>query len=181
MDFDDLADSTVAKLEHVARLKDRMPALKVTLFAIPAKCSDATIAAAKALGDWVALAPHGHAHTLGECYSMTDDEIVEKIEWAASRGIDAPAFRAPRWILDLGVYEACKRLDYTVADHKDYRILGTSAKVYTYNKPLRDPAYTRVHGHLPNVSNNGIAEHFHEFVFPNATEFKFVHEVGASD
>jgi hypothetical protein len=180
LDFDDLCDATRPKLAYIARLREKMPTVKVTLFTIPARCSAATIAEAKSLGDWVALAPHGWRHGFGECLSWTQEEAMAKIKLAQDKGIDAPSFRAPGWLLNDEVYAACASLGIVVADHAGFRVLGSTASTYTYNKALRNPRYMRLHGHLPNVSGNGIEDHFDEFIVPNAEarEFKFVHEVG---
>jgi len=177
LDFDDYCDNTVAKLEQLCKLKELMPGLKATLFAIPARCSPATIASAKALGDWVSLGMHGWQHTLGECWSWTSEAAIARMQAAVEMGIDGKVFRAPKWVLDAEIYTAAKELDWVVADHKDWRVLNTGARVYTYNQPLRDPKWTRVHGHLPNVSDNGIEEHFNDFVFPPDSEFKLITEI----
>jgi len=176
-DFDDYCDNTIDKLKYVEKLKQAMPGMKVTLFAVPAKCSPETIQAAKSLGDWVALGMHGWQHTLGECWSWTSEEAKAKMLAAYDMGINGWVFRAPKWIIDVETYIAAKELGWVVADHKDWRIINTGARTYTYNQPLRNPPYTRVHGHLPNVSDNGIEEHFHDFLFEPEREFKLITEI----
>lgn len=163
MDFDDLCDNTRAKLALVARLKEKLPGAKVTLFAIPARCSKETIAEAKSLGEWVQLGMHGWEHTLGECWGWTKEEALSKMKLAQDMGIDAKVFRAPKWVIDVETYMAAKELGWVIADHKDFRILNSGCRTYTYNRPLRVPKYTCVHGHLPNVSGNGIEEEFSTF------------------
>lgn len=177
MDFDDLCDNTVNKLEYLCKLKDLMPGLKCTLFTIPGRTSASTISAVKSLGDYVQLGMHGWIHVLGECFAWTSEEALMKMQMAEEMGIDGKVFRAPKWVLDAEIYHAAKELGYVVADHKDYRVLGSGARTYTYNMPLRDPPYLRVHGHLPNVSGNGIEEHFEDFVFDKDSQFKHITEV----
>lgn len=179
-DLDDYCDAVVGKLDYLYRLKEKMPALRCTLFAIPAKCSAATIAEAKK-HEWISLGMHGWRHTLGECWSWTKEEAVEKMKAAEDMGIDARVFRAPMWIIDAEVYYAAEELGWAIADHKDFRILGSGVRTYTYNKPTWNPAWTRVHGHLPNVCDNGIEEAFERFVFPADAEFRDVAEVAAVD
>lgn len=181
MDFDDYCDATAPKLDLLCRLKDRMPNLQVTLFAIPRRCSPAAIRDVKILGDWVALGMHGWRHTLGECWSWTKDEALAKMRLAAAMGIDAGVFRAPQWVLDAETYYAAAELGWAVADHKDFRVLGTGCRVYTYNKPIWNPPYTRVHGHLPNVCRNGIEEAFDQFVFRKDATFVPLTEAAAVD
>lgn len=175
MDFDDYCDATAAKLDYLYRLKEKMPGLKVTLFAIPMKCSDTTILRVKQ-HDWITLGMHGWRHTLSECWSWTSEEAVAKMQLAANMGIDGRVFRAPGWVIDAQTYYAAADLGWVVADHKDYRVTGSKARTYTYNEPMAAPKWTRVHGHLPNVCDNGIEEAFDSFLLPAASEFMFIEE-----
>jgi Predicted deacetylase len=159
VDFDDLCDATVGELEVLKQIKAQYNDFKVTLFTIPQRTSDTTIAAAKALGEWCQIAPHGWWHTRGECYSWSSEEAVEKIAAAKQRGIDAPAFRAPGWLLDGDVYVACRELDYTICSHAIYRIPKTGVKEYVYNDvTLRGKGTRAIHGHLTPVSGNFIRD-----------------------
>lgn len=161
VDFDDYCDETLGELRFLKRLKEQYNDFKVTLFTIPhpSRTSDATIAAAKSLGDWVALAPHGWWHTRGECLSWNVAEATEKIQAAAERGIDAPVFRAPAWLLDGDTYLACKELGYAVASHTVYRIPRTGIPEYVYNDvTLRAKGTRAVHGHLTPVAGNYIGD-----------------------
>lgn len=172
MDFDDYCNATVSKLPDLYRLKEKMPNLLVTLFTVPGKCSPATIATVKQ-HDWITLGMHGWRHTLGECWSWTSEEAAAKMKLALEMGIDGRVFRAPHWIIDAETYYAAKDLDWVIADHKDFRVLNSGCRVYTYNKPVWNPRYARIHGHLPNVCGNGISEAFGRFVFaPDSTFVK---------
>ena len=177
LDFDDLCDNTRGKLAWVAKLKEKMPECKVTLFAIPTRCSKETIAEAKSLGDWVTLGMHGWRHTLGECWGWTSEEALDKMNRAFDMGIDGKVFRAPKWVIDAETYIAAKELGWVIADHRDYRVLDSGCRTYTYNQPLRDPPWIRVHGHLPNVSGNGIEEAFQSFLFKDDSQFLHITEV----
>ena len=174
MDFDDLCDNTRSTLEYVARLKEKMPNALVTLFTIPARTSPETIAEAKSLGEWVTLGMHGWEHTLAECWTWSEADALDRMKRALDMGIDGKVFRAPKWVIDADTYLAAKSLGWVIADHKDWRILNTGCRVYTYNSMLRSPLYTRVHGHLPDVSGNGIVKAFHSFLFDPASEFTSV-------
>jgi hypothetical protein len=157
VDFDDFADVTAPRLDTLARLKDKTPNLRVTLFTIPRRTSDATLKRAYDLGGWIYLAPHGWRHTRGECLGWSKDEAVAKIIAAKEQGIDAPCFRAPAWLIDPDTYDACLELDYVVCDHKDFNEPGHLAKVYRYNGPaFRRSKVTPVHGHLTNCMDNYI-------------------------
>jgi hypothetical protein len=147
VDFDDFCDTTLDTLDLLEDLKKAHPNFKVTLFTIPQRTSDSSIANAKARGDWLQLAPHGWRHTRGECLAWTCEEAVAKIKDAARRGIDAPVFRAPGWLLDGDVYQACRELGYAVASHSVYRIPNTGVSEYVYNM-FRKRDLTSIHGHL---------------------------------
>jgi len=175
VDVDDFCDATVAELQMLTELKDQLPELKVTLFTIPQRTSDATIKKAKGLGDWLQLAPHGWRHTKGECLSWTDDEAREKITLARDRGIDAPLFRAPAWLLDADVYTACKDLNYAVASHKTFRIPNTGVREYVYN--MRWPGmkkFRSIHGHVTPVMGNYIRDMMTKGMFDLPAESTFV-------
>jgi hypothetical protein len=96
---------------------------------------------------------------------------------AIEMGIDGRVFRAPHWVIDAETYYAARDLGWVIADHKDSRVLNSGARTYTYNKPIWNPPWTRVHGHLPNVCGNGIEEAFHRFVFPEDSVFLDITEV----
>lgn len=157
VDFDDLCDNVADNsYEQLTALKERVPTLKVTLFTIPKRVSIATIERFKQL-DWVALAPHGWRHTRGECLAWNVDEAVDKITMAAQMGIDAPVFRAPAWLLDEDVYEACAQLGYVVAAHAQTHVPHDKVRHYIYNSRTGKKAGVRAcHGHLTPVSGNFI-------------------------
>lgn len=169
VDFDDFCDNTVDELDSLSELKDKYPELVCTLFTIPSRTSPSTIAKAKALGDWVKLAPHGYFHTKGECIAWTDTEAVDKIAAARAMGIDEECFRAPAWLLDDDTYSACGRMGYVLATHREFRIPrsrrtnqiygGGGIHEYVYNAPWGRERGTRaVHGHLTPVSGNYIKD-----------------------
>ena len=115
------------------------------------------------MGDWIKLAPHGYFHTRGECFAWTDTEAEEKIKRARDAGISERVFRAPGWLLDANIYDACDRLDYVVASHADFRVPDTRRtsrpKEYVYNAvTLRAKGTRGVHGHLTPVSGNYIKD-----------------------
>ena len=155
VDFDDLCDNVQHELDAVQALHEQHPTIKITLFAIPKRCSAKLIQRAKALGDWIQLAPHGWRHTRGECFGWTVDEAIAKITAARDMGIDAPCFRAPGWLLDQDTYTACKELGYTVCSHEVFRVFNTGVSEYVYN--IYKPKFTAVHGHLTPVTNNHIS------------------------
>ena len=159
VEFDDLCDNVAEDAyEQLSLLHDKYPQVKVTLFTIPQRTSDETIHKFKSL-PWIKLAPHGWRHTRGECLGWSKEEAIDKIMLANERGIDAPTFRAPAWLIDRDIYAACSELGYAVADHKDFRLNYTDVQVYTYNNFLgKKPKVRGIHGHLTSVCDNYIGD-----------------------
>lgn len=185
VDFDDLCDNTVDTLDILCALRAKYPQFKATIFTIPARCSEETIAKAReanhlAQENWMQLAPHGWRHTRGECLSWTDTEAVDKIRLAKSLGIDAPVFRAPAWLLDADVYDACGALHYVVASHDEFRVPNTGVKEYIYNHRRKHRTkFIGIHGHLTPVMGNFIRDMLHrgDLNFADDTTFLFPQDV----
>ena len=73
-DLDDLCDE-YDPYDDLIRLRQDYPDLRVTLFAIPGRCSDELLARYRAL-DWVELGVHGYYHSLGGVPAWGYDETV---------------------------------------------------------------------------------------------------------
>ena len=159
VDFDDLYDEIADRsLGHLLALKEKYPAFACTLFTIPDRTSDETIAKFKPY-PWIALAPHGWRHTGGECLAWPAHEAEAKILLAKERGIDAPVFRAPGWLINRATYEACRDLNIVVADHSENFLAVPGTKVYRYNDPAwRANDVTPVHGHLTDCAVDNFIE-----------------------
>ena len=145
VDFDDMCDGVVDMLPHLSTVKSRYPLFNCTLFTIPLRTSQATIDIVSRLNDehgdkWIALAPHGWRHTRGECLAWTKNEAIDKIQRAAKMGIDEPVFKAPAWLCDGDIRDACTELGYGLYDHPLSKLRGV------------------VHGHLTPVSGNWIGD-----------------------
>lgn len=159
VEFDDLCDATVGTLDTLKAIKDKEPNFRCTLFTIPRRTSIETLQKAKDLGDWLYLAPHGWRHTRGECLGWSKDEALAKISLAKAMGIDYPCFKAPAWLIDVEIYDACEELGYVVCDHKDFYEPGHPARVYRYNDHTnRAKKTTPIHGHLTNCMDNWIED-----------------------
>lgn len=149
VEFDDLCDTVADRsLEQLLIIKQKYPQFVCTLFTIPNRTSDDTLEKFKA-HPWIALAPHGWHHTRGECLTWPYHEAEAKILLARKRGIDAPAFRAPAWLINRATYEVCRDHNITVCDHLDNFLKVLDTKVYRYNDPAwRKPKIRPIHGHL---------------------------------
>ena len=179
MDFDDLCDQ-YDPYDLLMTLKENEPNVKVTLFTIPMRCSSGLLRRYRSHRDWIELAMHGWWHTTGETLSWTREEALDKMKQAASMGIDAQGFKAPKWIIDPVVYNAAAELGWYVADHKSnrWRIPTSGERIFISDLRLRDGKQRRLHGHTRNVCDNGIEEAFNLFMLPRGKfEYRFISEV----
>jgi len=179
MDFDDLCDGN-DDMDTLRRLKDRDDGFKVTLFAIPTRCSDELLGRYDKERDWIQLGVHGWRHARHECLSWTSEETVEKLNLARDifPGF-APVFKAPNWEICDEVYEGCRESDFGVADHvRNMLILPDGVRHYVYNVRLRQDSLTRMHGHIQPYANSGLSEAYDAWISPPVgSEYKFVSEV----
>jgi calcineurin-like phosphoesterase family protein len=174
-DLDDLCDDFNPWSELHA-LKERFPGLKVTLFAIPGRCSDELLARYRDL-DWVELGVHGYHHSTMECAAWTYDETVEKLREIAEFWSGSKLFKAPGWIANQAVYDALFDEGWMVADNAFHceNFGEQPIKRYVYNIPFDGIS---IHGHTWDCMGNGPSDWDALFdgVPSNAT-FRFVSEV----
>lgn len=144
------------RLDLLERLHDANPLFRMTVFAVPALCSDAFLGT---LPDWIEVAGHGWDHGGAACTNAREAE-----HWTYEQAMDVllslPArfvegWKSPGWLISDGTYEALAELGWWVADQ-------------TYNDDRR-PAGLRVHcegegdhvhTHVQNVCGNGLEERF---------------------
>lgn len=149
---------------------------KVTLFAIPGRCSTELIAKYRAL-PWVRLAAHGWWHQTGECLSWSAEETELRLRTVASWGF-TKGFKAPGWLMTRSVVDGANAAGFWVAGHSSHReVWKKGDNTYVYNRKRRVDDWTAAHGHTHDTCDNGIDESFASFCFPPSTEFKFVSEV----
>jgi len=158
LDFDDLCD-TNDPYDALVKLHERDPGFKVTLFAIPTRCSPELLAKYAAISDWCQLAVHGWRHARHECLGWTSEETKDKLDRALAiyPGF-VRLFKAPNWEIDNETYAGCKAAGFAVADHiRNIEILPSQPH-YIYNLRLRDDIYTRLHGHIQPWAGTGLTE-----------------------
>lgn len=179
LDFDDLADDN-SRFDVLLRLKERDPGFKVTLFAIPTRCSDNLLKAYNLEKEWIALGIHGWRHSRHECLSWTSEETEEKLRLAKAIYADfAPIFKAPNWQFCDEVYVGCKNSGVAVADHvRNIEILPDGMPHYIYNLLLREDPYVRLHGHIQPYADTGLEEAYETWASPPiGSQYLFAHEV----
>lgn len=158
MDFDDLTDDN-DRLDILLCLKERDPGFKVTLFAIPARCSDKLLASYDQHAEWIQLGIHGWRHARHECLAWTSEETVEKIDMARHiYPAFAQIFKAPNWETCDELYDGLKQRGIAVADHiRNIAIMPENMPHYIYNIKLRDDHLRRIHGHIqPTAYDKGL-------------------------
>lgn len=188
IDFDDLCDGN-DPLSHLMVLKDRDGGFKVTLFAIPTRCSDTLLAAYDKHRDWIELAVHGWRHSRHECLAWTSEETVDKLNRALSIYQFAKVFKAPNWELCDENYIGLKQSGFIVADHiRNIEILPGKQSHYIYNMRLRNDKFNRLHGHIQPWAGTGLTENVTNgtgvnanYVLPVGTSYGFVSEAITND
>lgn len=181
LDFDDLMDDN-DPLDTLTVLKERDPGFKVTLFAIPTRCSKGLLEKYAARRDWIQLGIHGWRHSRHECLAWTSEETVEKVSLARETypGF-SDIFKAPNWEMCDEVYEGLKTCGIAVADHiRNIEILPTRMPHYIYNVRLRKDRFNRLHGHIQNWNGTGLTEKANghgvnpDYLLPVGTQYGFV-------
>lgn len=187
LDFDDLMDGN-DPLDVLEILKDRDPNFKVTLFAIPTRCSEFLLEKYKTRSDWIELGIHGWRHSRHECLAWTSEETVEKLHLARAiyPGF-APVFKAPNWEMCDEVYQGLMTEKVIVADHiRNLEICPQQAPQYVYNRRVRHDPYQRIHGHIQNWNGTGLTEKANghgvnpAYVLPIGTRYGFVTEAASN-
>jgi hypothetical protein len=183
LDFDDLCD-TNDPYDSLCRLKDRDEGFKVTLFAIPTRCSDDLLKKYERDKEWISLGIHGWRHARHECLAWTSEETMEKLSMARAQYDFAPVFKAPNWETCDEVYEGCQRSGVAVADHvRNIEIIPAGQQVYIYNHRLRKDTLKRLHGHIQPWAGTGLTENADDtginpaYLLPVGTEYAWVTDV----
>lgn len=183
LDFDDLMDGN-DPLDALTVLKERDPGFKVTLFAIPTRCSDELLKKYDERREWIQLGIHGWRHSRHECLAWTSEETEEKVALATQRYPGyARLFKAPNWELDLEVYAGLTNAGLAVADHiRNIEILPVNQRHYIYNMKIRNDRFQRLHGHIQDWGGTGLTEKPNghgvnpAYVLPVGTQYGFVSE-----
>jgi hypothetical protein len=177
VDVDDLCDQ-YDPMDTLKRIKEAVPDFKVTIFAIPTRCSDSLLKRYMDEDEWIRIGMHGWVHSRGECLSWNPQEAHDKIMRAIGWGYEE-AFRAPHWIITPQVYMACAELNMPVADHWKYRYVAEGKPpAYTFNMP--EPHFRPFHFHTWDTMANGLEQCEDElvaFLKQAPGEYKYVSEV----
>jgi len=176
-DLDDLCDEFDPWFE-LQGLKEMWPGLKVTLFAIPSRCSTGLLEKYGEL-DWVELGVHGYHHSSRECGVWNTDEAQSKLDEVEEFWPGAKVFKAPGWKKNVDVDDVLHERGWIIADHiveaPDWSAL--EALRYVYNA---QDQYTAIHGHTWETSGNGPGDWLEMFGdVDEDAEFLFISEVAA--
>jgi len=165
------------RMELLCDLKRQVPGLRVTLFAIPGRCTREWVAS---LPPWVEIVPHGWRHeTNRECEQWKDQIMRHALESLPHRPAWAEGFKAPGWQISDGCYAELERRGYWVADqpYNNHR-RPPGLRAYLLGEP---PAGVRqIHGHVGHLNGHNANEL--EYLVPEILacrdmEWRFVSEV----
>ena len=155
VDVDDLV-SRDQIVEHLLPLKEAVPALKVTAYAIPNRLG--SVAELVEEFPWIVFGIHGFEHTQFECAAWSDVKARRLIQLALDMGY-AGIFKAPNWVLDIDVEQALRDLGVVLHHHEIHRPRTSGLRCYPgVRKP--ELRYGAIHTHiLRNPVTDFIAEH----------------------
>ncbi len=142
-DLDDFCEEN-ASLDLLQRLKEQIPAFRVTLFTIVGRCSAGFVREIRKL-EWIEMVPHGWRHDSNyECLNWSYTEATTYLNRCAIRGFPR-GFKAPGWQISTETYFALRDAGFWVADQA-YNNQRRPAGLKTY---LLDSA-NKIHGHIGN-------------------------------
>lgn len=182
VDSDDLCDE-YDPYDVLVDFKSKFPKFKITLFAIPKKCSSALLEKYSKL-DWVEMAVHGYDHDTNREYenmAYADTELRMLASFALYPKF-SKVFKAPGWQLSTDAMKWLTDSDWIVMDqhyNNDRRPEGLKTLVYA-DEPTEANrgAMNIVHSHTWDTMGNGIKQVLEDpWYFDQNTEFKFVSEV----
>lgn len=170
------------KFEALLELKQRVPQLKVTLFASPGLCSQQYLKYVNK-HDWIEIGMHGWYHTAKECDHWGTATAQTCLDLAVEMGVFVPMFRPPQWAGSEGLSKVLLRHNWIYAGHhqqqETFDFHNSGGRVYLADTPeiypgLVDGHVLKRHGHLTAGIPNSIdvmldiwSEEFkdHEFEF----------------
>lgn len=173
-DLDDLCDEW-DPWDELHALKERFPDLKVTLFAIPYRCSDDLLARYRDL-DWVELGVHGYHHSTMECATWGYDEAVARLTEIEEWWPGTKLFKAPGWVGNPELYRALLDRGWKAATHIGHRSDWGAVQLpmYVYNATQ----HNALHGHTWDCMGNGPSDWGEMFGrVEGGAEFAFVSDV----
>jgi SAM-dependent methyltransferase len=177
-DIDDLTDQHDPYEELIA-LKEQIPNLKVTLFAIPSGVSEET-RLKYAQHEWVELGVHGYHHSNIECMIWTEEEAIDKITEGHEKLKSVKVFKAPGWLAHHAVYDAINKMGWAIADNINHVMLWiqhpdvAKVKRYVLNAQFE---HETIHGHTWDTMDNGPEWWKEEALKYKDEEFDFVSDV----
>lgn len=182
VDSDDLCDEH-DPFDLLMKVKEQFPKFKITMFAIPKKCSPGLLDKYSSLG-WVELGVHGYSHEPNtEFAELSYEDVDMRVMAAQSKllydGEFLRLFKAPGWQISTEGLQWLKDNDWTVMDqayNDDRRPEGLKVVRYDDN-PENKAQYNIIHTHTWNTSGNDIHEVLKNPPFDQETEFKFISEV----
>jgi len=182
LDFDDFTDRKLNQFYKLVKLKEIIPKLKVSLFCIPAGCSDSVLEEISQF-KWVEMHQHGWAHSLYEWKTLDYKTAVELLKKGQNRHY-GKGFKAPNWLLSGEAFKACADLGYWVAVHpKQVQFAQEfNVKTYLYNSSITSPwnkPLVKATGHVDKCNqNDSIDDSWANLIhIPKDAEFKFISEV----
>ncbi len=171
------------RLPLLEEIRRQVPRFRVTLFAIPGRCTPSWVRQMQSRADWIDIVPHGWMHaTNRECEKWGSVEAWEALDKAESRGFTTRGFKAPGWQISTECYLELLRRGYWVAD-QSYNVTRRPAALpaYVLNEPPAGVVQIHGHvGHLNGRNENELEYLVEEILRYRDAEFGFVRDYVAA-
>ena len=174
-DLDDLCDD-LDPWFVLHDLKELWPGLKVTMFAIPGRCSPQLLEKYGNL-DWVELGVHGYHHSTMECAVWSKEEAENKLVEVDDWWPGVKVFKAPGWVKNTHVDKALYDNGWIIADHIAQAPDWSNSPAHRYVYNAQDKVLA-IHGHTWDTCDNGPTRWLEMFAeVGDDPEFQFVSDV----
>lgn len=143
-------------LDHLLPLKEAVPQLVVTAYAIPNRLGP--VHELKARYPWIVFAQHGWEHTFCECLEWTKEKATALLLKGREMGYEA-LFKPPNWQFDDDLLHALSDTGTALHHHRKARIVGWPGGRYWGERP-GGRSHTNLHTHIEqNPVTDFIATH----------------------
>lgn len=152
VDVDDLwCEEQITK--WLVPLKEKVPALVVTCYAVPNKLGD--VRGLRKRYPWIAFAAHGFEHVPFECQCWTPELCETNLNFAESLGY-LKLFKPPNWRCHPGVEQGCLGVGFTLHHHDGYAPVTPGLLSFPGPPGARERGFVNIHSH---IQRNPVTDH----------------------
>lgn len=167
-DVDDLWHPSQIE-QWLVPIKEAVPDFRVTAYAIPNRLGP--VHQLKEKYPWVTFAQHGWEHPHFECCTWTYEDAEKYLRLAREMGY-APLFKAPNWVTDVELEQACKEAGVVLHHHhQNYLPVTAGLRCYPGLDPSTLKRHVNIHTHIVRGLYTDFIEDVHTFMPENLKEY----------